>query len=182
MNGSPQYWFAHIRAIGLLCASLVLSGCATGMVRAGRQPPFNVPSVALPGPSQLVPADRRTFEGMVVHGRGRPVVVNVWASWCPPCRAEAPLLAKASREYSGRILFLGVNSRDRRSDAVKFMKKYGMTFPSVVDVMATIAPSLGVVGLPTTLVYGRDGRLRASIQGGVGEQRLAGQINDALAT
>ena len=160
---------------------LVLAGCGTGMVS---QPNLVIagPTLPLPDVGLLPFADLDQFTAMISGAKGRPVVVNVWASWCPPCRAEAPLLSRAAESYRGKVVFVGVVSRDSRGAAAKFIRRYAMDYPNVVDRDNTIAPFLGVRGLPTTLVFGSDGRLRASISGGVSEQRLAAQLVEVLRT
>ena len=164
-----------------VCAALgvLLSGCATSMVRGGG-PVIDGPGRPLPAVGTMTRANRADFTAMIAGARGHPIVVNVWASWCPPCRAEAPLLARAARTYAGRVAFLGVVSRDDPAAASRFVTRYGLDYPNVVDSGDVIAPFLGVRGLPTTFIFGSDGRLRVSVSGGISEQRLAAQISDAL--
>ena len=159
--------------------AVMLSGCATGMVRGGG-PVITGPGRPLPAVGTMTRANRADFTAMIAGARGHPIVVNVWASWCPPCRAEAPLLARAARTYAGRVAFLGVVSRDDPAAAVKFVNRYGIDYPNILDSGDVIAPFLAVRGLPTTFIFGSDGRLRASVSGGISEQRLAAQIDDAL--
>ncbi len=158
---------------------LASSGCGAGLVS---RPNLVIagPTLPLPKAGTLPFADLDQFKAMISGLRGRPVVINVWASWCPPCRAEAPLLARASRAYADRVVFIGVVSRDSPSAAGAFIRRYKMDYANVVDVGNRIAPFLGVSGLPTTVVFGSDGRLRASISGGVSDQRLAAQLAEAL--
>ena len=141
----------------------------------------SAPAVAVPAEGTILPADLKDFEGMV-SGAGMPVVVNVWASWCAPCRAEAPLLARAANRYRGKVIFLGVLSRDSPNAGLKFMRTYGMGYPSVLDVTSEISPFLKVSGLPTTMVFDRHGSLVTRVFGGISEQRLAASINESLRT
>lgn len=166
------------KAGSAVLAAVVLAGCATGMT-GRRDLVISAPAVALPKERTIEPADLKTFEGMV-SGAASPVVVNVWASWCAPCRAEAPLLARAEKRYRGRVAFLGVLSRDSPSDGLKFMRTYAMTYPSVVDVTSEISAFLRVKGLPTTLVFDRHGALVSQVFGGISEQRLAASIDESL--
>lgn len=92
-----------------------------------------------------------------VHGR--PEVINVWASWCRPCRAEAALLESAYRRAGGRVLFLGVDTRDERASALRFLAANGVSYPQVFDASAAFALRQGVPGLPYTLIVDASGRV-----------------------
>lgn len=161
---------------------VVMTGLAAGCVTTSAATSFVPSGPPLPLPPQRaltdLPAD--DFESILVGAQGRPVVVNVWASWCPPCRSEAPLLERASRDYVGDVVFIGVASRDSRANAEAFIERYGLTYPNVLDVSGDIRHRLGMRAFPTTYVFGRDGRIRAADVGGVSEQTLAAQIDDAL--
>ena len=95
--------------------------------------------------------------------RGTPVVVNVWASWCGPCREEAPLLAAAHRTYGDRVRFLGVDVLDESDSARAFMHRYGWSYPSVYDPTGAIRDGLGLLGQPVTLFYDAAGRARGHV-------------------
>ncbi|MGH2749961.1 MAG: TlpA family protein disulfide reductase [Actinomycetota bacterium] len=83
--------------------------------------------------------------------RGKPVVINFWASWCIPCREEAPLLEKTWRAYRDQgVVFLGVNIKDAESDARRFVDEFGITYPTVRDLDQTLTQDFGVKGLPET--------------------------------
>jgi len=112
--------------------------------------------------------------------RGRPVVVNFWASWCVPCRAEAPLLQRAYRRYGKSVAFIGVNAQDATPDARKFLRQYGVSYPNLVDATGQIGTVVGVTGLPTTLIVDRNGRTTSTVVGGIGGDRLASSLQDAL--
>jgi cytochrome c biogenesis protein CcmG/thiol:disulfide interchange protein DsbE len=84
--------------------------------------------------------------------------VTVWASWCLPCREDAPLLARLARTYEGTIDFRGINVEDRRGDARAFVRRYRLDFPHLFDPRARTAEALGFFGLPT--LYLVDGRRR----------------------
>ncbi|GBD28661.1 Thiol-disulfide oxidoreductase ResA [bacterium HR31] len=91
---------------------------------------------------------------------GKPVVMNFWASWCVPCRAEAPTLAQAARRFRGRVHFLGVNVLDEIEEARRFVEQYGLPFPSVVDDDGSLLRAYRVVGLPTTVFVTSSGVIR----------------------
>jgi cytochrome c biogenesis protein CcmG/thiol:disulfide interchange protein DsbE len=92
--------------------------------------------------------------------RGQPVVLNFWASWCAPCREEAPLLERAWREYRGEgVVFLGVNIKDGQSDARRFVEEFDTTYPMVRDANLDLSTELGVRGLPETFFVDHEWRL-----------------------
>jgi cytochrome c biogenesis protein CcmG, thiol:disulfide interchange protein DsbE len=98
--------------------------------------------------------------------RGRPVVLNFWASWCIPCKAEAPLLESAATRWRDRgVVVLGVDSRDFSGDARRFMRKHQLTYPMVKDGSGSRADSWGVDGYPETFFIDRDGRLTKHLVG-----------------
>ena len=166
------------RAASVALFAVILGGCATGMTDRGDLV-VSAPAVAVPEQGTIRSADLKGFEGMV-SGAGTPVVVNVWASWCAPCRAEAPLLARAAKRYRGKVTFLGVLSRDSPDAGLKFMRTYRLAYPSVLDATSEISPFLQVNGLPTTFVFDRHGSLVTRVFGGISEQRLAASIDESL--
>lgn len=137
-------------------------------------------AVDLPGPGDLPSVDRAMFEGMIVGAAGRPAIVNIWASWCAPCRTEMPLLDAAARAHGGEILMLGVATKDDPAAARRFLDDLGVVYPSVFDADGSIRVALGVSAFPTTYVFNRRGELKTRVVGGVSEQRLAALIQDAL--
>src|SRR5919106_821023 len=112
--------------------------------------------------------------------RGTRVVVNIWGSWCPPCRAEAPALAKVAREFEGRVQFLGVDILDVRESAREFILEFDWPYPSVFDENARIRDGLGYVGQPVTVVYDRDGDVPFEWVGAITEKQLRKEIREVL--
>jgi cytochrome c biogenesis protein CcmG, thiol:disulfide interchange protein DsbE len=105
--------------------------------------------------------------------RGRPVVVNFWASWCNPCREEFPLLADALDEHGDRDLaVVGVTYRDIESDSRAFVEEFGATWPQAVDEDAEVARAYGVRAIPQTFFVARDGRIADRIFGFSSERAL----------
>src|SRR6266581_4292194 len=109
--------------------------------------------------------------------RGRPSFIDVWASWCVPCREEAPLLARLWREHRREIRFLGIDVEDSRGDARRFVRRYGLGYPSVFDRKASLADRLGFFGLPTAYLVDRQGRIAAKLAGKQKEATLRAALS-----
>ena len=113
--------------------------------------------------------------------RGKAVLVNFWASWCGPCRAEAPLLEHASQQYHGRLVVLGVDYQDFSGDAKKFVRAYHITYPIVRDGSGTWLAAYGVSAAPETFFVTAAGKVVAHEPGAVDRESLAAGIRKALA-
>ena len=113
--------------------------------------------------------------------RGKAVLVNFWASWCDPCRGEAPLLEQAAQSYAGRLVVLGVDFQDFSGDARKFVSKYHITYPVVRDGSGKWLERYGVSGAPETFYVNADGKVVAHTPGAVDRGTLADGIRRALA-
>jgi len=110
--------------------------------------------------------------------RGTPLVLNFWASWCDPCRAEAKVLEKAWKQQSGSdVLFLGLDAQDAREDARDFISQFGLTFPHVRDPGNDTQREWGVTGLPETYFIAADGSVVGHVIGTVDD----GQLRDGIA-
>jgi cytochrome c biogenesis protein CcmG/thiol:disulfide interchange protein DsbE len=104
---------------------------------------------------------------------GRPVLINLWASWCDPCLREMPLLQQAYADYGDEVEFIGVDTKDRAEAAAAFLDTVDVTYPQVVDLDGTLLRSTGVPGLPVTLVLDAEGRVAGRHVGELDEAGLA---------
>lgn len=117
------------------------------------------PLAALHGQAGRLLAADASLQAEVHALRGYPVVINAWASWCPPCRAEFPLLASASARYGRRVAFLGNDTSDSAGDARAFLSKHPVSYPSFQASMNTLGSLAQIENLPTTIFINRVGRV-----------------------
>jgi thiol-disulfide isomerase/thioredoxin len=190
---------AAVLSLTAVGAAVVLAGC-TGGGSSGTNGTSSVGSgisyVAGDGMVTIVkPQDRKqpvNLSGTTLDGsridlasyRGHPVVVNIWGSWCGPCRKEAPALQAAYTQLKASgVVFLGVDTRDDDpAQAKAFEENFGITYPSIVDDGGAVLLNLrGVVApsaVPTTLVIDEQGRVAARVSGGVDTTTLVGLVHD----
>jgi DsbE subfamily thiol:disulfide oxidoreductase len=113
--------------------------------------------------------------------RGEIVVINFWATWCGPCRQEAPAFRRLSREYGSQgVRFLGINERDDRASAQAFVREFKLDYPSVFDPAGRLAYDFALYAMPTTFVVDPDGIIRYRFVGYLTEADLRGAIEDLL--
>ena len=168
------------RILAALAAAALAAGACGG---DGGEPP------AGGGAGPVLPTDRLAlptydlprFEGLLASLEGAPVVVNIWASWCGPCRAEAPDLAAAAREYEGRVQFLGVDLQDAREPAREFILEFDWPYPSVFDPQGEIRDGLGYVGQPVTFIVDAAGETAFEWNGAITGDLLREEIEKVLA-
>jgi cytochrome c biogenesis protein CcmG/thiol:disulfide interchange protein DsbE len=147
----------------------------SGALEAGKRPA--APHFTLP-----------TLEGdgtiSLADYRGKAVVLNFWASWCGPCKTEAPLFQSAWERYRSRgLVVLGIDAQDFRSDAQRFVERYGLTYPIAHDRNGSTLGRFGLTGFPETWFVGRDGRLVGEhVSGEIGVDELEANIRLALGT
>lgn len=111
---------------------------------------------------------------------GRPAVVNVWASWCGPCRAEAPLLTEAHAEYGNDVLFVGVDVQDSQPSAKEFIETYGLDFQHFFDPDKAVPAAFGGFGVPITYFMSADGEILQTHTGILDERSLVEGIEALL--
>lgn len=157
-NEGRRRWVRVAWLLGPSLLFVVLLGA--GMVMKG--------SALEPGdPAPSVEAPLLEGEGVLALDdlRGKPVLVNFWASWCVPCEAEARYLEAAHREYGGEIEFLGVNVKDARSDALAFVESYDVAYEQVRDETLEWYDAFGLTGQPETFLVDADGEVVEHVTG-----------------
>ena len=108
--------------------------------------------------NDLLPGARKGLQKRVRDLRGHPVVVNVWAAWCGPCRVELPVVQSASLDWGKRVAFVGVDLRDNRGAANKLLRQIPLTYPSYEDPDGKVANGYRLVGTPSTIYYDASGK------------------------
>lgn len=112
---------------------------------------------------------------------GKVVVINFWASWCGPCKEEAPILAEAEKRWREQgVVFLGIDTADKDDEARAFELQYGIEYESIVDQSGDIARNWGVTGYPETFFIGKDGRVVSKYISNIDVVSLDQNITDAL--
>lgn len=114
---------------------------------------------------------------------GKVLVVNVWATWCAPCRAEQPALQQVWQDYRSRgVAFVGVNYRDDAAAAAAWIDEFGVTYPSIQDPSGGWADDLGFLGLPDTYVADAGGTIRYLVTGATTREQVSGVLDELLAS
>ncbi len=112
--------------------------------------------------------------------RGKPVVLNFWASWCGPCKQEHPYLEWAKREYGDRVVFLGIIFEDTEDNAKAFLRRYGAPFPQLIDPNSLTSVAYAVSGVPETYFISRDGVIIDKHLGPIWPQAMAEKLKVVL--
>jgi len=152
----------------VLLAALSVGGCGSDEYEGSPAPDYGSMLAGSPPrlaaihdqADELLPGGLDAYDARIAELKGFPVVVNVWASWCGPCRSEFPLLQQASAERGKEVAFLGVNSDDDEDAAETFLSMNGLSYPSYLDPDKRIANDIGAThGFPATAFYDADGEL-----------------------
>lgn len=171
-----------------LVALFAVSTCSHPAADGGQQDAHFGPAARNATTAPLLPThvadlptfDTDAFRRLMMQLRGTPVVVNVWAAWCGPCKAEAPLLYEASQTYGDRVQFLGVDIVDSLDGARGFIADHGLTYPSLFDPSGAIRDSLGMIGQPVTVFYDARGNVVKTYEGQLTQAALEQDIRAAL--
>lgn len=123
--------------------------------------------------------DTDGFEALI-EASDQPMVINLWASWCVPCRSEAPLLVEAHQLFGSDVRFIGVATDDNRPDAEAFMTEFGLEFDNYFDPSGEVKSWIGSLGLPTTFFVAPGGEVVSTVFGVIDERRLALEIDELL--
>lgn len=154
---------------------LAVAGCEAAGVGGVAVADGGLPDLALPclSPGPTVQVGALT---------GRPTLINLWATWCAPCREEMPLLAQAFQAQGDTIRFLGVDTRDDAGSATDFLAATGVTYAQAADPEGELLAKLGLPGLPVTLAIDPTGRVIAKHIGQMSPDALAGLVQQLTAS
>jgi thiol-disulfide isomerase/thioredoxin len=161
------------QSIAIAVVAFVLAGCGSGGDDGGH-PDYAKALAGAPAPlaalyrqsNDLLGGGVDAYDSRIAALEGYPVVVNVWASWCGPCRFEFPVFQQVSAKYGKRVAFLAIDSQDSDAAAKTFLGEHPVPYPSYTDPHTDLVDSLGAGhGLPDTLFYNRSGELAFKRQG-----------------
>jgi cytochrome c biogenesis protein CcmG/thiol:disulfide interchange protein DsbE len=188
MSTLPQTPARGRRILVLVPLAVFLALTALFLVRLFSGDPSRIPSALIGRPAPAVdlpPMEGLERDGKPIPGlsaadfRGNVTVVNVWASWCIPCRDEAPFLLELASDT--RIRLIGINYKDQPDNARRFLNRYGNPFlASGVDQNGRAAIEWGVYGVPETFLIGRDGRIAYKLVGPLGAQNFEREMKPAI--
>jgi cytochrome c biogenesis protein CcmG, thiol:disulfide interchange protein DsbE len=193
-NPAPSHrppWLAMIvGSLALVATAAVLLALRHATTAPPRPPELeslgdSAPPVGRPAPDFSLP----TFAGgtLSLHSlKGKPVVLNFWASWCAPCREETPMLVRLHKVYGPRgVAFVGIDAEDQTTDARRFIAQYHVDYPLVRIEDEHLIDAYAVPGLPTTVFIGADGIVMGKVVGGFvgpqGEKLLTARLDRLLA-
>ena len=159
--------------VGALLQGIFSSQSKTSNVLVGRTeelaPSFTLANLANPSNQVSLSAFR-----------GKPLVLNFWASWCVPCRTEMPLLERAYRAEKGKVQFLGVDSNDTPSAGLAFYDHVHVTYPAASDPKGSVATRYGLFGLPTTVFISPSGKIVGRFVGQLHANTLLAALKEAF--
>jgi thiol-disulfide isomerase/thioredoxin len=171
---SRALFLAFVALVAVIAVVLLVGGSDSPSGQAKQNPAAERAFDGAPAPlrglydnrNQLLDGGPGAFQRRIGELRGYPVVVNKWASWCGPCRAEFPVFQKAAIQEAKRIAFVGVDSSDNDGDAKTFLADFPLTYPSYKDPDLKVARVFNGVGaFPTTAFYDRAGKVAYVHQG-----------------
>jgi len=149
--------------VGALVAAVLLTSGGGGKTATGGQaaPDFTLANLQ----------DGKAAINLASY-RGKPVLVNFWATWCVPCKDEMPLLESAHNQWGSKVQFIGIDRQDYKPDALAFAQKTHVTYPLAADPNATLDGAYRLRGMPTSVFIDRDGRIVQRVTGPVTRSQL----------
>ena len=159
---------AVVAVVGLLVYGLVSKG-SSGLTQGEAAPSSSLPQLEGGG------------SGSLAEYKGRWVLVNFWASWCGPCKEEAPTLERFQHQHGGpEFTVLGIDSRDLSDDGRNFVKRYGLSYPQLRDGDGAVAHEYGTTGVPENFLIDPAGKVQLLVHGPVTEEYLQDAVAPLL--
>jgi len=165
-------WPVGRLAVAVIAIVLAFAGCGAEDPESTPADPTSFENAPAPiaglnaQANELLDGGVDAFRARLEELKGYPVVVNKWASWCPPCREEFPYFQRQSARLAKKVAFIGVDSNDNDDNARRFLEDYPVPYPSYKDPSLAIADLLEGIGFPTTAFFDSKGKLVYSKQGG----------------
>jgi cytochrome c biogenesis protein CcmG/thiol:disulfide interchange protein DsbE len=160
-------------AVGLVALVGLTSGqgaqAPPGATRAGAAAPFVLDNLERGGPRVSL-----------AEYRGRPLVLNFFASWCVPCRKEMPGFERVHRRLGAEVAFLGINNQDQQEPALQLLRETGVSYPAGYDPAGKVALNYGLFGMPTTIFISPQGQVLKRRTGEISESELEATIRQLL--
>ena len=179
--------------VGAGLVVLLLVGVAVAATRGGGDPAVSdsgqLPTLdERPAPDEVFALPPATLDGFgggpavdLTDFRGRPLIVNFWATWCAPCVKEMPDLQEVAAEAEGKVAFLGIDVEDAPSNAEPFVEELGITYPLALDPRREYSRQVNNFGMPTTLFVDADGLVRYRHTGPLDAEQLRALITEHFA-
>ena len=156
------------KIVTAVTAIFVVAAVAVSLATSGGGPAADPVAPGFTLNSLTVPGQHITLS----QYQGKPLIVNFWASWCPPCQQETPLLARWYSDQHGHVILVGLDENDSASSALKFARAKGITYPIGVDPQLAAAGAYGVVALPQTFFLNAQHRIVDHVLGAVTQADL----------
>ncbi|MBI3583863.1 MAG: TlpA family protein disulfide reductase [Nitrospinae bacterium] len=154
----------------VLCGEILLSGCKEGNKPTTANIGNHAPKFA------LTDLNKKTVN--LAHYKGKKVILNFWATWCPPCVNEMPLLQEVYNNRRGEgIEIIGINYNEDYDRVKKFISEKGVTFTILIDSDLKVSMDYGVIGLPVTFFIDREGRIKEKFKGELNKKLIEDILN-----
>jgi len=167
-----------VLSVGLVIAAAVVGILFLGL---GNDPQhINSPLIGKPAPSFALKEVGTSETIDLSRYRGKPVVLNFWATWCPPCWDEHPILSANAQSMGSSVQFVGVVFQDEESKIIAFLRQRGWSYPTLVDQKGKTAIAYGVGGVPETYFLDRNGVIVAKFAGPLSSEQLRANLQKAM--
>lgn len=183
---SPPSSIRQAAIVGTI--ALILAAAVIVLNTTGGSPPLPAPESSTTTqssqkisddspPAAIESISAEGYQKMLADLKGTPVLVNFWASWCHPCRLEAPLLEEYYKRYGDQVKFIGIATDDLKAPAESFIRDFKITYPNYLDDSGAVSRGLNVSFLPTTVFYTPEGEISTSYPGALDDDTLGRELD-----